>query len=978
MSGHGVGRSGGGAHATPVVLAAALLLAATRAAPVAGQTGVDPDTVRAGRFDTGKMWTFEYPPTRYFSDTYGFDATADWFRRARLSVLRIPGCSASFVSPNGLVATNHHCVRGAIPTVERAGEDLLADGFYAGTVAEERRIDGFYADQLIAIEDVTAEVFAALDRGTTDAERDRLRGEAVTAIQQRLRGAHAGGSWPVHVEITALYHGGRYSAYVFRRYTDVRLVAAAELQLGFFGGDADNFTYPRHALDFAFLRVYDEDGQPLRADAHFTWGRAGTRAGDVVFVIGNPGPTNRLNTVAQLEYLRDVTIPHTVAWLEHRLDALADYRASHAQQAEAMDISNLMFGLSNSLKANIGRREALGNAVVMAKRRDAERQLRDSIAARPQLRARYGNVIDSLAALQRSRRALAPAFGAFLQFGNPTYSSATLRRALAAHIWKEAVASGVPADSAERMRQRIAQIPSLPPELELRYLAGRLEQVRRSLGDEHPLTRTLLAGASPEDAARRLLDTSVFADPQKLTAALQDAGGVAQDPAARAIAAMLPAVRDYQAGMVRLNAAEAELAQQLGRARFDIFGTSIPPDATFSPRITDGVVTGYEYNGTLAPPHTTFYGMYDLYHAFGAGSEWDLPDRWLPPPPGLDLATPLNFVSTADTYGGNSGSPAVTRELALVGLNFDRNIEGLTRDFIYLPERGRNVMVDARAILEALDDVYDADRIVMELLTGRLFRTEAEADANRASGAGPEAGERARGEQTLDDAVDDGFPRRRPGVAEPDRVDRDDAGVGENGGGSRDAEHVEVIRTGRERPAGEVRDEDGDDQVVDESVRGVAADAHLGEQDQAAERPVADLLLFLGRAPACGFRSRGGERVVADVEPRFAHAGHHGVLAFGVLPVRAMPEGQHRPEHEAGDVHEHRREQDRQDQRKQRNHESLRCRSRFHGSARRITSVRFQSRTRRRGRAALRAYRTDEAKRSSIRVQPSAAASPSR
>ncbi len=234
--------------------------------------GVDLDTVRAGRFDMGKMWTFENAPMDYFTESYGFNADQDWFDNAQLAALRIPGCSAAFVSPNGLVVTNHHCVRGsAVVRVTREGESLLDDGFYAPTLEEERSIPNYYVDQLISAEDVSDEIFAATDRASTDGERQALRGEVVSQIQDRIQARHQGGEGTVRVEVTALYNGGRYSAYTYRRYTDVRLVAAVELQLGFFGGDGDNFTYPRYALDFAFLRVYGSDGEPLQNDHYYNW-----------------------------------------------------------------------------------------------------------------------------------------------------------------------------------------------------------------------------------------------------------------------------------------------------------------------------------------------------------------------------------------------------------------------------------------------------------------------------------------------------------------------------------------------------------------------------------------------------------------------------------------------------------------------------------------------------------------------------------
>lgn len=706
------------------VVLAATLTTLTAGAAAAQAARVELDTVRAGRFDTGRMWTFEYAPTEYFSQTYGFQATPQWFERARLAALRIPGCSASFVSPNGLVVTNHHCARGAIVNVQRPGENLLDDGFYARSLSEERRIPNYHVDQLIAIEDVSDEVFRALDRATTDEQRVVLRQQAFESIGQRLRRRHAQGGATTRVEIVPLYHGGRYSAYVFRRFTDVRLVVAPELQLGFFGGDPDNFTYPRYALDFAFYRVYDEAGRPVQPSHYFRFSPTGVKEGDAVFVIGNPGPTSRLLSVAQTEFHRDVQVPALVGFLETRLAAMQEFYDHHRAEAEAVNLRNRMFSLSNSLKASSGRLQALNDPVILAKRQDAERAFRQALAAKPELRQRWGQVHERIAELQREKREYARQFGAFARLSDASAEAATLRRALLAAGLLQARQAGAPADTLAAIRQRLLRVGDAPRHLELHLLAARLQDFRRYLGAEDALTRAALQGREPEAAAQALLQASVFADSARTAQALAAGTPPADDPALRLAQLVLPAHAQYQQAFGRLAAREAELNEQLGRARFAAYGTQTPPDATSSPRITDGVVKGYEYNGTDAPYKTTFFGMYDRYHAFGDGTDWDLPPRWETLPAGLDLNTPLNFVSTADTYGGNSGSPAVTKELELVGLNFDRNLEGLSRDYIYLPERGRNIMVDVRAIREALDDVYDADRIVRELNTGRLYETE--------------------------------------------------------------------------------------------------------------------------------------------------------------------------------------------------------------------------------------------------------------
>jgi hypothetical protein len=724
-----------GLFCVPYLLAA---LAALPGLVFAQVGGVDVDTVRAGRFDGGKMWTFEYAPADYFSETYGFDANEVWFERARMAALRIPGCSASFVSPNGLLATNHHCVRSRVSAVSRPGEGLLDNGFYATSLADERPIPDYYADQLIAIEDVTDEVYTAIDGVQDVGERERVRGDVFAGIQARLAERHASGSGSdsVWVQMMALYNGGRYSAYVFRRFTDIRLVMAVELEMGFFGGDPDNFTYPRYALDFAFLRAYGSDGRPYQTEHHFGWGVDGVEEGDVVFVIGNPGPTNRLNTVAQLEFLRDVQVPAQRAWLASRHRAMGAFREGHPAEAEALDIRNRMFSLSNSLKAAIGRLDALHSDLIMAKRRDAERALRQRIGEQAELSMQYGDLFDRMAAVQRQKGELAESYGAFFQLAHPQYGSQSMRRLVAAFRFAASRAGNAPQDSLADLRDAVLSIGDHPPDLEQRLLAERLADIERYLGTDHEITRAVLMDGTPVASAAALLAHSSLASSDDTRHAMEQGEPSPDDPGLVLIRALVPAYLEFRSAFARLLAEERELGSQLGRVRFDVYGRSVPPDATFSPRITDGVVMGYEYNGTLAPPYTTFYGVYDRAHAHAGKVDWALPERWRMPPTGLDLSTPLNFVSTADTYGGNSGSPAVTPNLALVGLNFDRNINGLSRDYVYLPEQGRNIMVDVRAVHASLDHVYDADRIVQELLTGRLLATETEADAIREKGEG--------------------------------------------------------------------------------------------------------------------------------------------------------------------------------------------------------------------------------------------------
>jgi hypothetical protein len=683
-----------------------LVLFLLAAAPAAfAQNEVRTDTIRAGRFDSGKMWTFEYAPTKYFSDTYKFNADQKWFESARRAALRIPGCSASFVSATGLVVTNHHCARGYVLQVSKPGEHLDDTGFYAATLAEERPISGFTADQLIAIHDVSDEVFAASDRAASDADRPAARTGAMRAIEARLKQEHASEGTGIIVQIVPLYAGGRYSAYVFRRFTDVRLVAAPELQLGFFGGDADNFTYPRYALDFTFLRVYGPDGKPVASPHHYTWSRNGVEENDVVFVIGNPGPTTRMNAVAQLEFIRDVQLPATLDVQRSRYKAYESVYNANPRAPGAPLIRNQMFTLANRLKAGDGRIAALHDPVIMAKRRDAERQFVAALNANAALKQKYGNVLARLADVQQRKRQFVTPYVATLMFGDAASTPALLRRAAIARELLRAQAAGAPADSMTAIRTRFLRIAGNEPAVERALLAA---QYRQWGGFVPGVDTTLVA-------------TSIFADSARAATAIQASTLTLDDPALRMIEGFYAQSASFQPEWQKLMAEEAELNAQLGRARFEIYGTDVPPDATSSPRITDGVVKPFEYNGTIAPVYTTFFGMYDRNRSFGQDGEWALPARWVGVPAGLELGTPLNFVSTADTYGGNSGSPAVTKSLEIVGLNFDRNINGLSRDYVYLPEKGRNIMVDVRAIAESLRSVYQADRILRELglTTGR-------------------------------------------------------------------------------------------------------------------------------------------------------------------------------------------------------------------------------------------------------------------
>ncbi|NND72292.1 MAG: S46 family peptidase [Rhodothermales bacterium] len=706
----------------PIVLLSAGLCTAQEAA------------VKAGKYDNGKMWTFDYPPTEFISETYGFTPDNGWFEKARLGSLRLPNCTASFVSPHGLVMTNHHCGRGSVAQVAMDGEDLLNDGFVSSSLDEERAVPGLYVDQLVAIQDVTDEVFAAVEDAETDAEKASARQEAIAAITNRITDAAGGADAGFVAQVINLYNGGRYSAYTFRRYSDVRLVMAPELQLGYFGGDTDNFTYPRYALDMTYFRVYEND-EPFEPEYFFQWSKEGASLGDAVFVIGNPGSTLRLETMAQLEWRRDVQEKAIVDLLNSRIGSLMSYYEDNPSPA----LLNQIFGLRNAQKLYTGRVKGLNDMVIMAKRADTERQFLSDMDAKfanmdADVQVPYLTVINDLANIVEQKREFAAEFAAFIAMqpgGN--LSSATLGRASVGRAYLNQKDAGA---TAEQLQPYVDQMSSMTqdPTIDKLFLANRLADFKASFGDDDPIVQGIMKGMSPAEVAESITSNSVFSDAAKLMEAMENDGIPADDPALGVANMIADRLQAFQSAFAGLGAQETELNAQHGRARFEIYGTERPPDATFSLRIADGVVSPYEYNGTEAPPFTTFFGLYNRYHAHMAsedGAEWVLPERWLNPPATFDMSTKLNLVSTNDIIGGNSGSPLLNKDLEVVGLIFDGNIESLPSAFIYQTEVARAVSVDVRGMREALDEIYDVDRIVLELDEGVLVATEAEADARQ-------------------------------------------------------------------------------------------------------------------------------------------------------------------------------------------------------------------------------------------------------
>jgi hypothetical protein len=671
------------------------------------------EDVKAGKFDTGRMWTFDYPPVDFFKTAYGFSPDKAWFEKARLGALRLPGCTSSFVSEDGLVMTNHHCARGALAAVAKEGEKLVTDGFYAKTLEEERKSPVTYVDQLVLIQDVTSEMQNAYDSGTVDsaktANRMAKQGELIRRSASKFKQSNPADS--MIFTVYSFYNGGRYSLYGFKRYTDVRLVFAPEEEIAFYGGDPDNFTYPRYDFDVSFFRVY-ENGKPYKTKNFFPFSKNGASEGEAVFVLGNPGSTNRLNTVAQLETLRDFSFPFNIETGGSRLRALNAYVEKNPDKR--YDYINTIFGIANSLKAVTGYLGGLKDPVLMAKKVDFEKTFRSAVTGNPQLSAKYGDPWDEIASYERAIQSLRPEANAL----NIRNWSSTL-----------GLASGLIDYAMGQMdfRGRPAMKPPFPrtyvAEVEKMLLIDQLTYMKKTFAESNEALNTLFAGRTVEQTAAALMSTSVFGSKEKyeaFSAGKQDEIMKSTDPVMVFAKYAVSRTNELQAQTRAFATKQQPLLQVLGRAMYDVYGTSIPPDATFSLRIADGVVKGYEYNGTIAPINTTFYGMYDRYYSFGKKFPWSLPARWANPPADFNMSTPLNFVSTNDIIGGNSGSPVVNKNLEVVGLIFDGNIESLPGNVIFDETKNRSVSVHSSGIIEGMDKIYKAERIARELRAAKI------------------------------------------------------------------------------------------------------------------------------------------------------------------------------------------------------------------------------------------------------------------
>ena len=659
------------------------------------------------------MWTFDNPPAKLLQQKYGFVPTQTWLDHVRLSSVRLnDGGSGSFVSADGLLLTNHHVARGQLQKNSTPEHDYIANGFYAATEDQEIKSPDLEVNVLVSMENVTARVQSAAKPGMADEPALKARQAAIAAIESESLQATG-----LRSDVISLYKGGEYWLYRYKKYTDVRIVFAPEEQAAFFGGDPDNFTYPRYDLDMALFRVY-ENGKPLRTENYLKWNAKGPAENELVFVSGNPGSTQREDTVAQLTLERDVIEPNVLKLLRHRRTVLKEFGAQGPEQAREAETQ--VFYLENSLKAFEGRLQGLLDPATFGKKVNDEKEFRAKVAANPEWQKEYGGAWAVIEGATKKDGELFPK-DLFRRTDSPLFGSALSLVQYAAEVQKPdgERLPGYHDSQLESLRFSLVSPAPVYLDMETARMAGSFQEALEELGPNDAWVKEALDGKSPLDAARAYIGGSKLADPavrRQLLEGGEAAITASTDPLILLARRLDPVLR----AMLKQNdeevkSVETSAGEKLGKARFLVYGKDAYPDATFTLRLSYGTATGYPMNGTKAPYKTTYYGLYDRSASFDNQSPFNLPQRYVEGRSKLDLSTPIDFVATVDIIGGNSGSPVINRNGELVGLIFDGNIESLAGDFVYDGAQNRAVAVDSAAMIEALRKLYGAEKLADEL-----------------------------------------------------------------------------------------------------------------------------------------------------------------------------------------------------------------------------------------------------------------------
>jgi len=666
------------------------------------------------------MWPFNNVPRAEIKRKYGFEVTDEWLRKVQLASVRFNnGGSGSFVSPGGLVLTNYHIVEDVIGEVSTAEKDYAKEGFVAHNQSEEMKAPGLELNVLQSIEDVTERVNAAVTEGMSPAEANSARRAAINAIE-----AESTKETGLRSDVVTLYQGGQYNLYRYKKYTDVRLVFVPEFQAAFFGGDPDNFNFPRFNIDMALVRVYEND-QPLKVENYFRWSKTGAKENELVFVTGHPGTTSRLNTVAHLEFLRDTAIPLLMRMLNSRRDVLKQYMAQGEEQTRRAQ--NDLNSIENAIKVYKGQLAGLQDKALMAKKLKAETALRASINTDPRKKKLYGDAWDAIAKgrkaepqYERDRRFLDLAAG----FYTDLFAYARTLVRLAEESEKPNEQRLPEFTDARRASLELGLFSNAPiyDDFEKLKLTSSLALLQKEYGANNPIAQRVLKGKTPAERAAELIDGTKLKDVEfrkQLAAGGLKAIQESNDPMielARSIDEDARAVRKrYEEEVV---AVERTNYAKIAKALFETEGTKLYPDATFTLRLSYGAVKGYNEKGKWVAPFTTLGGLYARSAKFKHQFPYNLPARWMQKQKALNPATPFNFVSTNDIIGGNSGSPTINKNRELVGLIFDGNIQSLVGNFDYDQSVNRAISVDVRAMLEVLKKVFNANEVADELMKG--------------------------------------------------------------------------------------------------------------------------------------------------------------------------------------------------------------------------------------------------------------------
>lgn len=670
----------------------------------------------AARSDEG-MWLYDQPPRQLLQTRHHFDATDTWLEHLRLSSVRFnSGGSGSFVSSSGLVMTNHHVGADALQKLSTQQRDLLRDGFYAPTRADEIRCVDLELNVLVKISDVTDRVNAAVLPNMSGSESQLARRAVMNTIEQETHDQSG-----LRSDVVTLYQGGQYHLYQFRRYTDVRLVFAPEQSIAFFGGDPDNFEFPRFCLDVCFFRVYEND-EPAKIQHFLSWSKEGTQANELVFVSGHPGRTSRSLTSSHLQMLRDITMPSQLDLLRRREVLYSTY--SQRSLENARRAKDELFGVQNSRKARLGGLAGLQDPSVMKAKQDAEQSLQQWVQNNPRHNTECGTAWKEIESTLQVLREVRDEYN-LLEPGTAFQTTLfQIARTLVRMAAEDAKPNGnrlreFAQAGRESLEQELFSTAPIYPDLETIKLADSLAMFVEQTTYQHPLTSAILAEKSPRQRAAELVAETTLTDVavrKELANGGQAAIDASTDPMIRLAVAVDARSRELRTVLEQqVEEPQRQAYAKIAKARFAAYGTSVYPDATFTLRLAFGVVAGYADGAEKIEPWTTLGGAFHHAESHGSQEPFRLPNRWIERRDKIRADVPFNFLSTVDIIGGNSGSPVVNRKGEVVGIIFDGNLPSLVLDFAYSDEQARALSVDSRAIMECLRSIYDASPLADEL-----------------------------------------------------------------------------------------------------------------------------------------------------------------------------------------------------------------------------------------------------------------------